>query len=142
MGIIICEFIFSSYCTQNKTNSQSCHLPSLQCCFQLFGNVAHISVSWFWTSSWSGFKSGSKVTFSFLLQSEPMLGINKGIDKSINNLPTSSHIFRKLVREHTCLVCSIKRINNTLMGRVFICQNVITYLDWNFPSCRLSIFKP
>jgi hypothetical protein len=100
MGIIICEFIFSSYCTQNKTNSQSCHLPSLQCCFQLFGNVAHISVSWFWTSSWSGFKSGSKVTFSFLLQSEPMLGINKGIDKSINNLPTSSHIFRKPVSEH------------------------------------------
>jgi len=102
--------------------------------FNCFGNVAHTSVSWFWTSSWSGFKSGSKVTFSFLLQSEPMLDINKGINKFINNLPTISHIFRKLVREHTCLVCSIKRIKNTHMGRVLIYQNVITYLDWNFKS--------
>jgi hypothetical protein len=142
MGITICEFIFSCYYTQNKTYCQSCHLPYLQCCFQLFGNVVHTSVSWFWTSSWSGFKSGSKVTFSCVLQSEPMLGINKGIDKFINNLPTSSHIFRKPVREHTCLVCSIQRIKNTLMGQVLICQNVITYLDRNFPSCRLLIYKP
>lgn len=64
------------------------------------------------------------------------------ISPSITYLPTSSHIFRKPVREHTCLVCSIKRIKNTLMGRVLSCQNVITYLDWNFPLCRLSIFKP